>query len=316
MNLSENSKNFSTNERGENMEHDYLIRAMAAKEQVRAFAVETTGITEYARKIHNNSPIATAALGRLMSAGLMMGQMLKSKEDKLTLQLLGDGPMKHVIVTSNLEGTVRGYVSNPEVMLPPKADGHFDIGGAIGRGGSLTVIRDMGLKEPYVSSIPLHSGEIADDLTYYFAQSEQVPTSVGLGVLMNHGNTVRASGGFIVQLMPFTKKEVIDHLEQNLSKISGVTDILRQGKSIEEMLRIVLDGFDMEITDRKPVSWYCNCSFERGKEVLGTLKEEELQSMIEEGKNIDVGCDFCGKNYVYTPEDLKEILQHKKENKE
>ncbi len=296
------------------MEHDYLIRAMAAKEQIRAFAVETTGITEYARKIHNNSPIATAALGRLMSAGLMMGQMLKSGEDKLTLQLLGDGPMKHVIVTSNLLGTVRGYVSNPEVMLPPKADGHFDIGGAIGRGGSLTVIRDMGLKEPYVSSIPLHSGEIADDLTYYFAQSEQVPTSVGLGVLMNHDNTVRAAGGFIVQLMPFTKKEVIEHLEENLRKVSGVTDILRQGKTIEEMLAIVLDGFDLQITDRKPVSWHCNCSFERGKEVLGTLKDEELLSMVQEGKDIHVGCDFCGKSYVYTPQDIKEIIENKKKS--
>lgn len=294
-------------------EKDYLVRAIAANDEIRAFAVNTTGITEYARQIHNNSPIATAALGRLMSAGLMMGQMLKSEEDKLTLQLLGDGPMKHVIVTSNMSGTVRGYVSNPEVMLPPKENGHFDIGGAIGN-GALTVIRDMGLKEPYVSSIPLHSGEIADDLTYYFAQSEQTPTSVGLGVLMNHDNTVKAAGGFIVQLMPFTKKETIDQLENNLKKFTTVTDVLREGKTIEEMLEIVLDGFDVHFTDKKPVFWHCNCSFERGKAVLSTLKDEELQKMIDEGQDIDVNCDFCGKHYLYTLEDLKEILRSKSEN--
>ena len=296
------------------MKHDYLIRAIAANEQIRAFAVDTTGICEYARKIHDNSPIATAALGRLMSAGLMMGQMLKSDEDKLTLQILGDGPMHHIIVTSNIRGTVRGYVSNPSVIVPPKSNGHFDISGAIGPNVTLTVIRDMGLKEPYVSSIDLHSGEIADDLTYYFAQSEQTPTSVGLGVLMNHDNTVRVSGGFIIQLMPFTKKEVIDQLEKNLKEFPTVTDVLKEGNTIEDMLRMVLKGFDMEITDTKPVSWYCNCSFERGKEVLGTLKDDELQSMIDENKNIEVNCDFCGKHYVYTPDDLKEILEHKHHN--
>lgn len=290
---------------------DYLIRAIAANDQLRAFAVDTTGITEYARTIHGNYPIATAALGRLMSAGLMMGQMLKSEDDKLTLQLLGDGEMKHVIVTSNLSGTVRGYVSNPYVDLPPNRQGHLNVGEAIGN-GSLTVIRDMGLKEPYVSSIDLVSGEIAEDLTYYFAQSEQTPSTVGLGVLLNHDNTVRKSGGFIIQLLPFTKKATIDRLDENIKKFTSVTDVLSKGKTIEEMLEIVLDGFDLHITDRKDVSWKCNCSFERGKAVLSTLKDEELQKMIDEDKDIDVDCDFCGKHYKYTPLDIEEILNAKK----
>lgn len=295
----------------EQQEQDYLIRALGADKQIRAFAVNTTGIVEHARKIHNNSPIATAALGRLMSAGLMMGQMLKSKEDKLTLQILCDGPLKHVIVTSQLDGTVRGYVSNPNVILEPNAQGHLNVGKAIGN-GCLTVIRDMGLKEPYVSSIDLCSSEIAEDLTYYFAHSEQVPSSVGLGVLFNHDNTVKVAGGFIIQLMPFTKKEVIDHLEQNLSKFTTVTDVLRTGKTIEEMLQILFDGFDLEITDRIPVEWRCNCSYERGKEVLGTLKKDELDQMIAEGKEIEVNCDFCGSHYKYSVEDLKKIRDSKK----
>lgn len=296
----------------EEYKQDYLVRALGANKQIRAFAVNTTGIVEHARKIHNNSPIATAALGRLMSAGLMMGQMLKSKEDKLTLQILCDGPLKHVIVTSNMEGTVRGYVSNPSVIIQePNAQGHLDVGKAIGN-GCLTIIRDMGLKEPYVSSIDLCSSEIAEDLTYYFAHSEQVPSSVGLGVLLNHDNTVQVAGGFILQLMPFTKKEVIDHLEENLKKFTTVTDVLRTGKTIEEMLAILFDGFDLEITDRMPVSWKCNCSYERGKEVLSTLKKEDLDAMIEEGKEVEVNCDFCGSHYRYTIEDLKEIRADKK----
>jgi hsp33 protein len=296
----------------EEYKQDYLVRALGANKQIRAFAVNTTGIVEYARKIHNNSPIATAALGRMLSAGLMMGQMLKSKEDKLTLQILCDGPIKHIIVTSNYEGTVRGYVSNPNVIIDePNEAGHLPVGKAIGN-GCLTIIRDMGMKEPYVSSIDLYSSEIAEDLTYYFAHSEQVPSSVGLGVLLNPDNTVKAAGGFIIQLMPFTKKETIDKLEENLKKFSSVTDVLRTGKTIEDMLEILFDGFDLEITDRLPVSWKCNCSFERGKEVLSTLKEEDLESMIQEGEEVEVNCDFCGSHYKYSVDDLKEVLLHKK----
>ncbi len=292
------------------MEHDYLIRAIAANNEIRVFAVDSTGICEYARKIHNNSRLASESLGRMMSVGLMMGQMLKSNDDKLTLQILGDGPMHHIIVTSGLSGTVRGYVSNPSVTLEGDST-QFDILKAIGPNAALTVIRDMGLKEPYVSSIDLHSGDIADDFTFYFVQSEQTPTSVRLGVLTDESGGVKASGGFIIQLMPFTKQEVISKLENNLQKALSVTDYFREGKNVEEILKTVLDGFDFTITDRKPVSWGCNCSYERGKEVLGTLKDGDLESMIEDGKNIEVNCDFCAKTYVYTPEDLREILSKK-----
>lgn len=292
------------------MEHDYLIRAIAANNEIRVFAVDSTGICEYARKIHNNSRLASESLGRMMSVGLMMGQMLKSNEDKLTLQILGDGPMHHIIVTSGLSGTVRGYVSNPSVTLEGDST-QFDILKAIGPNAALTVIRDMGLKEPYVSSIDLHSGDIADDFTFYFVQSEQTPTSVRLGVLTDESGEVKASGGFIIQLMPFTKQEVISKLENNLQKALYVTDYFREGKTVEEILKTVLDGFDFTITDRKPVSWGCNCSYERGKEVLGTLKDSDLETMIEDGENIEVNCDFCAKTYVYTPEDLREILSKK-----
>lgn len=291
------------------MKHDYLIRVLGANEKVRGFAVDTKGIVEHARLIHHNTPLASAILGRLMSAGLMMGQMLKSKEDKLTVQLLGDGPFKHAIITSNLAGTVRGYVSNPGVELPLRKDGHLDVSRAIGS-GSLTVIRDMGLKDPYVSSIDLTSGEIAEDLTYYFAQSEQTPSSVGLGVLVDVDQTILASGGFLLQLMPNTDQKTIDQLEKNIKNFVGVTPYLSQGHSLEEMMDVLFEGFDHEVTDTMDVSWKCNCSFERGKEVLATLKRDEIVNMIEEGKPVEVNCDFCQSHYRYDIEDLKEVLSH------
>ena len=288
---------------------DYLIREMAAKEQVRAFAVTDRGLVDYARTIHHNSSLATAALGRLRSAGLRMGARRKSDSDKLTLQLIGDGPLKHVIVTSNYKGEVRGYVSNPSAELPLKPNGHLDVGGGIGK-GSLTVIRDLGRKEPYSSSIDLYSGEIADDLTYYFAQSEQIPTAVGLGVLLEK-QRVTASGGFIVQLRPNTDPKVIDRLEENLKKIPSVTEILKAGKSPEERLDIVLDGFDHQVTSKKEVFWHCNCSKDRGREVIGTLGIPALKQRIEEDKPVEATCDFCGKTYKYDVDELKKILAHR-----
>ncbi len=288
------------------MNQDYLIRARAAKEQIRAFAVTDRGLVDYARTIHHNESLATAALGRLRSAGLRRGARLKSPSDKLTLQLLGDGPLKHVIVTSNYKGQVRGYVSNPGARLPLKPDGHLDVGGGIGK-GVLTVIRDLGRKEPYSSTINLHSGEIADDLTYYFAQSEQTPTAIGLGVLLEQ-QRVTASGGFIVQLRPNTDPKVIDKLEANLAHIPSVTEILKAGKTPEQRLDLVLDGFDHEITDKEEVSWHCNCSKERGMEVIGTLGTDALRERIGKGEPVKATCDFCGKTYEYQVEDLKEIL--------
>ena len=285
--------------------HDYMVRAMAADKQIRAFAITSKDLVEYAKNIHSLSHLATAALGRLLSAGLMMGDMLKSKEDLLTVQFMGDGPLKHLLVTADYNGNVKGYVSNPSADLPLRKDGHLDVGKGIGN-GNLTVIRDFHMKEPYSSTIPLHSGEIADDLTYYFAQSEQIPTSVGLGVLVNKDGSVSCAGGFIVQLMPFTKQEVIDKLSDNLNNIPTVTEMLREGKSIEDMLRIVLNGFDIEFTGSKDVRFYCGCE-ERKDNIIATIGKDELNEMIKEGKEVETSCAFCEKKYKFSVEDLIRI---------
>ncbi len=285
--------------------HDYMVRAMAADKQIRAFAITSKDLVEYAKNIHSLSHLATAALGRLLSAGLMMGDMLKSKEDLLTVQFMGDGPLKHLLVTADYNGNVKGYVSNPSADLPLREDGHLDVGKGIGN-GNLTVIRDFHMKEPYSSTIPLHSGEIADDLTYYFAQSEQIPTSVGLGVLVNKDGSVNCAGGFIVQLMPFTKQEVIDKLSDNLNHIPTVTEMLKEGKSIEDMLRIVLNGFDIEFTGSKDVRFYCGCE-ERKDNIIATVGKDELNEMIKEGKEVETSCAFCEKKYKFSVEDLIRI---------
>ena len=241
-----------------------------------------------------------------MSAGLMMGQMLKSKEDKLTVQLLGDGPFKHAIITSNLAGTVRGYVSNPGVELPLRKDGHLDVSRAIGN-GSLTVIRDMGLKDPYVSSIDLTSGEIAEDLTYYFATSEQVPSAVGLGVLVDVDGSVKQAGGFIIQLMPFTPDEVVDALEKKISEIASVTEMLEEGNTPEQILEIILGDFGLEITDTLPAAFQCDCSKERVSRAISTLSKKDLDDIINDGEAIEVKCQFCNKAYHFEVDELKEM---------
>ena len=230
---------------------DYMVRATAANAQVRAFAVTTKELVETARQAHNTSPVVTAALGRLLTAGVMMGSMLKGDDDLLTLQVRGDGPVRGLTVTANAKGEVKGYAMVPDVILPANAKGKLDVGGAVGR-GTLSVIRDLGLKEPYVGQTALVTGEIGDDLTSYFATSEQTPSSVGLGVLMGKTNTVRCAGGFIIQLMPFAEEETISKLEHNLSLINSVTALLDQGMTPEQLLERVLDGFDVEITDRLP----------------------------------------------------------------
>ena len=235
---------------------DYIVRATAGDGQIRAFAAVTTNLVEEARKRHDTSPVATAALGRLLTAGAMMGSMMKNETDILTLQIKGSGPLGGITVTADAKARVKGYVDNPDVMLPPK-NGKLDVGGAV-RIGLLNVIKDMGLKEPYSGQTVLQTGEIAEDLTYYFATSEQVPSSVGLGVLMNKENTVRCAGGFIVQVMPFVTEEVLGRLEENIQKISSVTTMLDNGHTPEEMLEKVLDGLDVEITDTLPAALYCN----------------------------------------------------------
>ena len=291
---------------------NYIVRATAANAQIRAFACTTRELVETARQAHNTSPVMTAALGRLLTAGAMMGSMLKGDNDLLTLQLRGDGPGKGLTVTADAKGTVKGYPIVPDVILPANAVGKLDVAGALGY-GNLCIIKDMGLKEPYVGQVALQTGEIAEDLTYYFATSEQVPTSVGLGVLMERDNTVKQAGGFIIQLMPFTEDEVIEKLEQNLSKVASVTSMLEAGLSPEDILRTLLEGFDVEIMETSETKFVCNCSKERVEKALISIGKDEIQDMIRDGEPIEVKCHFCNTGYMFSVEDLEDI--YKKANK-
>lgn len=285
---------------------DYLIRATAADAQIRAFAVTTKELVEKARSAHDLSPVVTAALGRLMTGGVMMGSMLKNEQDMLTLKINGGGPVRGMTVTADGKGNVKGYADCPQAMMPPNSAGKLDVGGVIGV-GLLTVIKDMGLKEPYSSTIPLQTGEIGDDLTYYFATSEQVPSSVALGVLMDKNNTVKQAGGFILQLMPFTDEAVIERLEQRLAQIPPVTTMLEKGLTPEQILEEVLGEFGVTMTDTMPVQFTCNCSKERVEKVLISLGGEELNSLIEEGGDVELNCHFCNTRYSFTVDELKEI---------
>ena len=281
-----------------------MVRATAANAQIRAFACTTRETVETARAAHNTSPVVTAALGRLLSAGVMMGSMLKGDDELITLQIKGDGPIGGLTVTADRNGHVKGYANVPDVILPANAQGKLDVGGAVGA-GILSVIRDM----PYVGQCVLQTSEIAEDLTYYFAVSEQVPSVVGLGVLMNRDNTVRQAGGFIVQLMPFAEEETISKLEENIKNLASVTTMLDAGKTPEEMLGVLLEGMDLEVTDTLPVEFSCNCSKDRVRKALISIGREELQSMIDDGKEIEVNCHFCNKNYNFTVDELKEMIQ-------
>lgn len=287
---------------------DYMVRATAANAQIRAFAVTSKELVEHARSIHNLSPVVTAALGRLMSGGVMMGSMLKGHDDLLTLQIHGAGPVHGLTVTADAMGNVKGYADQPQAMMPPSSAGKLDVGGVIGL-GVLTVIKDMGMKEPYVSTIELKTGEIADDLTYYFAASEQVPSSVGLGVLMDKGNTVRQAGGFLIQLMPFTEEAVIAKLEERLSQLEPVTTMLEEGSTPEDILQKILGDFAVEITEKQPVQFVCSCSRERVEKVLVSLGEKELERMIEEGKDVELNCHFCSTRYAFTVDEIRRIKE-------
>lgn len=287
---------------------DYLVRATAADAQIRAFACTTVNTVEAARQAHNTSPVVTAALGRTLSAAAMMGSMLKGEKDYLTIKLTGDGPMQGITVTADAMGNVKGYAVVPDVIIPAKPNGKLDVSGALGA-GTLSVIKDMGLKEPYVGQTLLQTSEIAEDLTYYFATSEQVPSSVGLGVLMNRENTVRQAGGFIIQLMPFAEEEIIGKLEENLKKITSVTALLEEGMTPEQILELLLEGLSPVITDRMPVAFTCNCSKERIEKVLVSLGREELEDMVADGQPIEVNCHFCGKSYTFSLEELKGLLK-------
>ena len=276
---------------------DYIVRATAAEAQIRAFAATTRGVVEEMRQIHNTSPVVSAALGRLLTGGAMIGAMMKGEEDLLTLQVIGDGPVGGMTVTADSHGYVKGYANAPQVILPASAQGKLDVGRAVGS-GSLRVIKDMGLKEPYVGQTMLQTGEIAEDLTYYFAISEQVPSSVGLGVLMEGDNTVKQAGGFILQLMPFAEEATVAQLEENLQKFSSVTAVLEEGNSPEQMLEMLLDGLSMQIADTK----------QRVESAVASIGKKDIEEMIADGKDIEVDCHFCNKKYVFSVEELKRLI--------
>lgn len=286
---------------------DYIVRATAAKGQIRAFAATTRELVEAARRIHNTSPVATAALGRLLTGGAMMGLMLKNQEDLLTLTIRSDGPIGGITVTSDVNGNVKGYVNNPNVIIPANQEGKLDVARAMGI-GVLNVIKDIGLREPYVGQTILVTSEIAEDLTYYFANSEQVPSSVALGVLMTRENTVKQAGGFIIQLMPEAQDEVIDILEKKIQSVKSITAMQEEGLSPEDILKFVLEGLQPEFYETTPVQFSCSCSKERVEKALISVGKKDLQEMIDDGETIEVNCHFCNKKYYFTVDELKQML--------
>lgn len=286
---------------------DELLTGMAAGNEVRFFAAYTRELVEEARQIHGTSPIATAALGRTLTAGAMMGAMCKNDSDVLTLQFAGDGPMKGLTVTANAAAEVKGLVREPGVILPANAVGHLNVGGAMGH-GVLRVIKDIGLKDPYVGQTELVSGEIAEDLTYYFAASEQIPTSVGLGVLLNKENYVEHAGGFIIQLLPFAKEQTIRWLEEVLAGVHSVTEYFADGYSIEDLVHVLL-GADAVIERRMEPKYKCDCSRSRVEKALISLGRKELESMILDGEPVKLHCDFCNKDYEFSVDELKALVK-------
>lgn len=285
---------------------DYMIRGTAAEGTVRFFAASTRDTVEKARVAHQLSPIATAALGRLLTGGAMMGYILKEDSDRITLKIDCQGPIGGLLVTADSRGHVKGYVKNPNVDLPSKIPGKLNVGDALDL-GILSVIKDIGLGTPYVGETILQSGEIAEDLTYYFASSEQTPSSVALGVLLNEAGEVTTSGGFIFQVMPNAKEETIKTLEEKLGAFTSVTEHLNKGESIEDIVTALLESLSPSILAQESVRFACDCSQEKTKTMLASLPKEDLDEMIREGKDIEVVCHFCNKKYILSPEELEAL---------
>ncbi|MBJ6361252.1 Hsp33 family molecular chaperone HslO [Paenibacillus sp. GCM10012307] len=291
-------------------EQDYLVRGTAFGDKVRVLAVRSTNLTDELRRRHNTLPTATAALGRTAAAGALMGAMLKGKE-KLTIQVKGDGPLGQIVVDANADGDVRGYVDHPDVHLASNSQGKLDVAGAVGRSGYLHIIKDLGLRDPYRGSVPLISGELAEDFTYYFATSEQTPSAVGLGVLVDTDGSVIQAGGFIVQLLPGLTDGEITQLERRLSVMPPVTALLDQGESPEELLRIAV-GEDLKVMETMPIRFACKCSKERVGATLVSLGEHELRQLIEDDEQAEVICHFCNEVYTFDRNDLQILLEQAK----
>ena len=287
---------------------DYIVRATAADDTVRAFAIRSTNLTAEAREIHHTFPVVTAALGRLLSAGAMMGSMMKGENDKLTLQMKGDGPIAQMTVTADSHGNVKGFPANPSVDIPLKRAGKLDVGGAVGK-GILTVIMDLGLKEPYNGQVEIQTGEIGDDLAYYFTVSEQTPSAVGLGVMVDTDSSVKHAGGFIIQMMPDVAEETIEALEEKLNGADPVTTMMDKGMSPEDILEYYLKDLGLKITEKQPVRYHCGCSKEKVAGALATISTDDLKELINDGEEIEVKCYFCNSAYKFSTAELEEMIK-------
>lgn len=290
---------------------DYIVRASLANDSVRAFAISSTHLVAEARERHRTLPVVTAALGRLLSAGAIMSSMMKGDKDIVTISLKGDGPAGYITVTADSHGHVKGFPGNPNVDIPRKYAGKLDVGAAVGR-GLLTVSYDLGLKEPYSGQVEIQTGEVAEDLAYYFTVSEQLPSAVGLGVMVDTDSSVKHAGGFIVQLLPYAPEDVIELLEKKLANLEPVTTMMEQGMTPEEILLHIFEGVDIEFTERHDVKFYCDCSKEKVKRALAAISDKDLQDIVNDDEVIEVKCYFCNTAYKFSIADIKDILSSRK----
>lgn len=293
--------------------NDKIVRATAQNGDIRIIAAITTNLVNEGVKVHNCAPTAAAALGRMLTAGSLMGAMLKSESDSLTLKISGGGDAQGVVVTSHADGHVKGYIGNPQADLPPNEKGKLDVSGIVGKNGNLFIIRDMGLKEPYVGQVPIYTGEIGDDLAYYFTVSEQTPSAVGLGVLVDKDLRVSAAGGFIIQMMPGANELVADIITYRLQEIPSITEMISKGMTIEEILNFIFDDMDLKILEDMEPSYKCDCSKERVERALISIGEKDLQDLYNEGKEEELKCHFCNKSYKFTSEEIGELLKFAKD---
>ncbi|WBW99400.1 Hsp33 family molecular chaperone HslO [Oceanirhabdus sp. W0125-5] len=287
---------------------DKLIRAIAHNGDIRVIGAQTTNLVNEGISIHKCAPTAAAALGRMLTAGVLMGSTLKSEKDKLTLKMDGGGIAKGVIVTASSDCKVKGYIGNPDAHLPANDKGKLDVSGIIGKDGSLVVIRDMGLKKPYVGQIPIYTGEIGDDIAYYYTTSEQTPSAVGLGVLVEPNYTVSAAGGFIIQMMPGASEMVADILMYRLEEIPSITQMLSEGKTIEDILKLIFEDMNLQILEEEKPEYKCDCSRDKVEKALISIGKEELQNIVDENKVEEIACQFCSTRYEFTPEDIKKLI--------
>lgn len=288
---------------------DKLVRAVASNGDIRIIAATTTELVSEGVKIHKCAPTAAAALGRMLTAGSLMGSMLKSKSDVLTLQISGGGEAKGVVVTAYSDARVKGYIGNPSVDLPANSKGKLDVGGAIGKNGNLAVIRDMGLREPYVGQVPISTGEIGDDLAYYFTVSEQTPSAVGLGVLVDVDLSIKAAGGFIIQMMPEANELAADLITYRLQEIPSITEMITKGMNIEEILKYIFEDMDLKILESTTPYYKCDCTEEKVEKALISIGLKDLQEIYDEGKDEELNCHFCNKSYIFKHDKIGELIK-------